>query len=301
MADTASDIPRRINAERILIIGWLRAILLQLAHPLIAAGVAEHSTFRGGTRPALFRLHQTIAAMLAISFGTAGQRQTAIDGIRAIHRRVHGRLPNACGPFAAGTNYSAEDSDLLLWVHATLVESILLAYEQLVAPLAPAERDRYCAESADVAVALGADPDAVPQSWNAMRALLARGYASGDIVVGDQARALAASLVTPFRGWIGRRLLTPILSVVAAGQLPAPIRSQYGFAWSMGRERTFLGMIALFRATRRILPRRFAWWRAARCRAFGGTRRGAGNSFANSSVYIAREGRAKSTSRTAGS
>jgi uncharacterized protein (DUF2236 family) len=97
-----------------------------------------------------------------------------------------------------------------------------------------------------------------------VRALLARGYSSGDIVVGDQARALAASLVTPFGGWIGRRLLTPILSVVAAGQLPAPIRAQYGFAWSEGRERIFLGMIALFRATRRILPRQFAWWRAAR-------------------------------------
>jgi uncharacterized protein (DUF2236 family) len=266
MADTTTDITCRINAERVLIVAWLRAILLQLAHPLIAAGVAEHSTFRGSMSAALFRLHQTIGAMLAISFGTADQRQTAIDGIRAIHRRVHGRLPNACGPFAAGTNYSAEDADLLLWVHATLIESILLAYEQLVAPLAPADRDRYCADSADVAVALGADADAVPQTWNAVRMLLARGYASGDIVVGDQARALAASLVTPFGGWTGRRVLTPILSIVAAGQLPAPIRTQYGFAWSRGRERIFLGMIALFRVTRRILPRQLSWWKAARSR-----------------------------------
>jgi uncharacterized protein (DUF2236 family) len=266
MADTAADTSCRINAERVLVIAWLRAILLQLAHPLIAAGVAEHSTFRGGTRAALFRLHQTIGAMLAISFGTVGERQSAIDGILAIHRRVHGTVPSAGGPFAAGTSYSAEDPGLLLWVHATLVESILLGFEQVVAPLTPAERDRYCAESADVAVALGADADAVPRSWNAMRALVARGYASGDIVVGDQARALAASLVTPFGGWIGRHLVTPILSVLAAGQLPTAVRLQYAFAWSPRRERIFLGLIALFRATRRILPRQVAWWRAARSR-----------------------------------
>jgi len=261
---TAADITRRINAERVLILAWLRAILLQLAHPLIAAGVAEHSTFRGNTQGALFRLHQTIGAMLAISFGTADQRQTAIDGIRAIHRRVHGRLPHACGRFAAGTNYSAEDPELLLWVHATLIESTLLAYEQLVAPLTDAERDRYCIESADVAVALGAAVDAVPRSWNAMRALVTRGYTSGDIVVGHQARTLASSLVTPFEGRIGRSVVTPILSLLAAGQLPAAIRSQYGFAWGPGRERAFLRTIALFRVGRRTLPRQIAWWKAAR-------------------------------------
>jgi len=264
MPETVPDVSCRINAERVLVIAWLRAILLQLAHPLIAAAVAEHSTFRGSTSAAFFRLHQTVGAMLAISFGTARERQSAIDGILAIHRRVHGTLPSACGPFAAGTNYSAEDPDLLLWVHATLVESILLAYERFVAPLTAAERDRYCAESADVAVALGAHTDAVPRSWDALRAVLERGYASGEVVVGDQARALAASLLTPFSGWIGRQVVTPVATLVAAGQLPADIRLRYGFAWNRTRSRRFLGLIALFRAIRRILPRRLAWWKAAR-------------------------------------
>jgi uncharacterized protein (DUF2236 family) len=264
MADAASDTSRRINAERILIIAWLRAILLQLAHPLIAAGVAEHSTFRGSARAAIVRLHQTIGAMLKISFGTTSERQSAIDGIATIHRRVHGTLPSACGPFAAGTRYSAEDPELLLWVHATLVESILLAYEQFVAPLTSAERDDYCAESADVAIALGAHAETVPRSWDGLRALVERGYASGGVVVCDQARVLAASLVTPFAGRIGRHSVTPLISLLAAGQLPAAVRSQYGFAWSEARERRFLRLIALLRAIRRMLPRRLAWWKAAR-------------------------------------
>jgi uncharacterized protein (DUF2236 family) len=65
-----SAITHRINAERLLLLAWTRAILLQLAHPLIAAAVTDHSTFRGSTGAALSRLHHTVHAMLAISFGT---------------------------------------------------------------------------------------------------------------------------------------------------------------------------------------------------------------------------------------
>jgi uncharacterized protein (DUF2236 family) len=266
MVDTASDISRRINAERVLIIAWLRAILLQLAHPLIAAGVAEYSTFRGSTKAAVFRLHQTINAMLAISFGGDPERTAALDGIRAIHRRVHGTLPIACGPFAAGTRYSAEDPELLLWVHVTLVESVLLGYQQLVGPLTAAERDQYCAESAEVAVALGARTEAVPRAWDALRGTVERGCASETIVVSEQARTLAAALLTPFGGWFGRSAISPILSLLAAGQLPSTVRSQYGFAWNSTRGWRFMRVMALLRAIRRRTPRPIAWWPAARGR-----------------------------------
>src|SRR5437868_6215290 len=149
-----SAVSRRINAERLVILGWVRAILLQLAHPLIAAGVAEHSTFRAGTPAALGRLHQTIGAMLALTFGDEPARETALEAIRSIHRRVHGALRTACGPFPAGTPYSAEDPALLLWVHATLIDSIVRVYDRLVMPLTDADRDAYCADAVDVAVAL---------------------------------------------------------------------------------------------------------------------------------------------------
>src|SRR5688500_9884495 len=100
-------ISHRINAERIVLPGWSRAILLQLAHPLVAAGVAEHSTFRGGPLTAAVRLHHTVRAMLALTFGDEATREAALEGIRAIHRRVHGRLPVAAGRFPEGTPYSA--------------------------------------------------------------------------------------------------------------------------------------------------------------------------------------------------
>ena len=149
-------VSRRINAERLVMFGWSRAILLQLAHPLVAAGVTEHSSFRGGGISAILRLHHTIRVMLALVFGDESARRAALDGIRTIHRRVNGRLPAAAGIFPARTPYSAEDPDLVLWVHATLLESIPMVYELLVQPLSDTERDAYCAEGAAIAIELGA-------------------------------------------------------------------------------------------------------------------------------------------------
>jgi uncharacterized protein (DUF2236 family) len=260
----AAAISRRINGERLLLVAWLRALLLQLAHPLIAAGVAEHSTFRGSAAAGFARLHQTIGAMLAITFGGPIERERTLEGIRAIHRRVNGTLAAPCGVFAAGTAYSAEDSTLLVWVHATLVESILLAYEQLVRPLTPADRDRYCADSADVAVELGARADAVPRSWAALRAYLDEGYASGRVAVGPQAVTLAAALLSPFESRLGNRLVSPVASLLAAGQVPPLVRAQYGFTWDCRRARRYGRMMTVLRLARRFTPSRLALWKIAR-------------------------------------
>ncbi len=103
--------------------------------------------------------------MLALSFGTDAEREHALHGIRTIHTRVNGHLPEAVGVFPAGAAYSAEDPALVLWVHLTLLESIPLAYERFVGTVSAEERDSYCAESAWVATALGARPADVPVTW----------------------------------------------------------------------------------------------------------------------------------------
>ena len=190
-------------------LGWVRAILLQLAHPLIATGVAEHSTFRGSTSAAFSRLHHTVGSMLAISFGDDREREAALDAIRAIHRRVHGTLLSRCGPFPAGTCYSAEDPSLLLWVHATLIDSILRVYDQLVRPLTDSERDVYCAEAADVAVALGAQDKDMPRSWRSLHAYLDAQYVSGVIRPCTQARHLECGELE-----VGEWIILHILSCI---------------------------------------------------------------------------------------
>ena len=244
----------RINGERLAVLGWSRAILLQLAHPLVAAGVFDHSGFRASPMAAVGRLYHTTQAMLAITFGDEQRHRAAIEGIRRIHTRVHGTLPAAVGPFPAETPYSAEDPSLLLWVHATLIESLVLAYEQLVTPLTPHERDQYTWVSAPLAIDLGAHDVEVPRSWQELQVYLQRMEESGTIVVGSQARQLADSLLrtsiptvaAPMR-WVS--------GLITAAMLPSRIRQEYGLPWDDSRRRRFERLAVATRALRRVTPR----------------------------------------------
>jgi uncharacterized protein (DUF2236 family) len=266
-----SPISRRINAERIVLLGWGRAILLQLAHPLIAAGVHDHSGFRSTTWAAVTRLYHTVHAMLALTFGTDEEREQALGGIRQIHQRVHGQLKSAAGRFAAGTPYSAEDPDLVLWVHASLLESVPMAYEQFVGPLTLAERDAYCVEAAPIAVSLLARSHEVPRTWAETRAYLDRTYASGDLVVSEQARELARAVLSPAgAAWIASPA-TWMNRIVTLGMLPPEIRSQYALGWTRGNQRTFNLLIPTLRTMRSLTPRSIATWPESRVVATPGT------------------------------
>ena len=256
-------VSRRVNAERIVVLSWSRAILLQLAHPLVAAGVAEHSSFRHGRLTAAKRLHQTIRAMLALTFGDDRARTRALEGIRGIHRRVHGRLRAAVGIFPAGTQYTAEDPELVLWVHATLLESIPLMYGLVVRPLTTDERDTYCREAAAIAVDLGARPDDVPRSWSALEQYLERMYAAGTIRVGREAQELAAAvLAPPFASALP--LLGGMNRLLTAGLLPEAVRREYGFAWREVDDRRLQRLLRTLATLRRATPRLIALWPEAR-------------------------------------
>lgn len=253
----------RINGERLAILGWSRAILMQLAHPLIAAGVFDHSGFRASPIAAVSRLYHTTQAMLAITFGDAQRQGAAIDGIRRIHTRVNGTLPTPVGPFPAGTPYSAEDPSLLLWVHATLLESMVLIYEQLVGPLSAADRDRYCAESVPPSVALGMREAEAPRTWHELETYLQRMENSGTIVVGPQARQLAdAILRTSIPAVLAPARAIP--GLITAALLPPRIRQEYGLPWSEDRQRRFDRLASLTRRMRRVTPRALALFADAR-------------------------------------
>jgi len=253
----------RVNAERLMLLAWARAILLQLAHPLIAAGVAEHSTFRGGVLAAALRLHHTVRAMLSLTFGDAPAREQTLDTIRAIHRRVNGRLPHTVGSFASGTAYSAEDPALLLWVHATLLDSVLLVYDRVVSPLSTAERDAYCEEAAATAIALGAREADVPRTWATLRRYVDTMLASGTLAVGAQARELADAVLAP----AGARAVWPAARVnrlITIGLLPATVREQYGFRWRRRAERCLDAVLRVMRTLRRGAPQWLIYWPEAR-------------------------------------
>jgi uncharacterized protein (DUF2236 family) len=241
----------KLHREVALLAGWGRAILMQLAHPLVAQGVADHSRFateRGGH---IRRLRRTLDAMLALTFGSAEEAARTAEGINRIHDRVHGATAARHGPFPAGTRYTAHDPALLGWVHATLLDSFLLTYEVFVAPLTEHERNRYCAEATRIEPLLGIPPGSLPRSHGQLLRYLEAMLAGGQIAVGDIARALGREVVYPALGWP----LEPFLAVArlpAVGLLPPFIREAYGFPWSPRRARA----LRLLAATSRlVLPR----------------------------------------------
>ena len=254
-------IVRKINREAVVLLGWGRAILLQLAHPLVAAGVAEYSDFDKSAGGYVRRVRRTVGGMLSITFGTREEAQRVIDRINTIHDRVHGTLSEAAGPFPAGTPYSARDPRLLLWVHATLVESMVLTYEHLVGPLRRDERDRFCVEAAETAVALGVPDEDVPKRYDDLIRYMSRVYASGDVVVAATARRLASALLSPPLGPAAP--LGRITRLVTVGLLPEDIRQAYGFLWDDRRERRFRAVMRVVRRARWILPPMLREWRVS--------------------------------------
>ena len=250
-------VARKINREIVVVVGWGRAILLQLAHPLIAAAISDGSSFHSGAGSYVRRAHQTISAMLNLTFGAPADAQRIVDKINGIHDHVHGRLGTATGIFPAGTPYSARDGQLLSWVHATLVESLVLTYEQLVAPLTREEKDQYASDSAWLARELGA-----PSDGTAVTAFMQEMRSRGEICVGEDARRMASALLAP-----GIALAAPVFWVsglITIGMLPDDLRRAYGFAWDERRAKRFQRVTALVRGTRRLLPSICREWPAAR-------------------------------------
>jgi uncharacterized protein (DUF2236 family) len=255
-------VSRKINRETFVLLGWGRAILLQLAHPLVAAGVADHSPFQRHPGEYFGRARRTVGAMLAMTFGTDEQASAAAARINAIHARINGTLRQPAAIFPAGTPYSARDPQLLCWVHATLLDSMLLAYRQFVGPLSREEEDRYCAEAAQSAPLLGIQESLVPTDARELEGYLQRMLASGQIDVTEAARSLSQGLLSPPLGPAGP--LFRLARLTTVGLLPAVIREGYGFEWDERRERSFNRCVTWLRRARSVLPPIIREWPAAR-------------------------------------
>jgi uncharacterized protein (DUF2236 family) len=252
-----------IAGERLAVLAWPRAVLLQMAHPLVAAGVAQHSGFRASTFAPFSRLHATIGAMRQLTFGGDDAAAAVVQRIRGIHDRVNGTVREGAGIHPSGTRYSAHDPALLLWVHATLVDSHVRILEPILRPFTADERDRYCREAAPFAEVLGATAADVPRTWPHLQDYLAAQIASGCVSVGADARTLAPAILRPPVG----RFVWPLRSVgelVTVGSLPAAFGDGYGLAWNATRERRYQRAFATLRALRAATPDVFARWPEAR-------------------------------------
>jgi uncharacterized protein (DUF2236 family) len=152
---------RRVHGDASMFVGGVRALLLQSLHPLAMAGVAAHSGYKGDPWG---RLARTSHFLAVTTFGPAEDAEAMVRRIRAVHERVRGTAPD-------GRPYAASDPHLLRWVHIAEIDSFLRSHQRFGQwPLDAAGRDRYVAETARVASALGVlDP---PRSEGELRAQL---------------------------------------------------------------------------------------------------------------------------------
>ena len=229
---------RRVGRESVLMLGGPRALLMQAAHPLVAAGIVDHSSYRDDPWR---RLARTMAALYTIVFGTRAQAERVGELTRAAHRRVRGERD--------GVPYDAADPELMLWVHSTLVDTGLAMYETYVGPVEPAVAEEFYAQMRVVGTVFGVPADVHPPTLADFRAYQRR-MLETEVRVGPDARAVAATVLHPP---VPPPLRPPLraLALQSAGTLPRELREQYGLRWG-AVERAAL--YASSRSARRLVP-----------------------------------------------
>lgn len=240
----------RVNREAVLLLGGGRALLLQVAHPLVAAGVAAHSEFR---RAPLQRLWRTLDLMLTITFADATHAIAAVRRIERVHARVRGRLAADVGPFRRGTPYDASDPALLLWVHATLVDTALLVYERFVGPLPRSARARYYEESKIAARIFGIPDELIPSSLTDFHSYMKRMISSDVLAVGNASREIAASILHPPVA-LPLQPAFRIANLFTVGLLPSPLRERYRLTWGRTSEAALQMAAKTARSLMPLLP-----------------------------------------------
>jgi uncharacterized protein (DUF2236 family) len=234
-----------VDREMVLLAGGGRALLMQLAHPKVAAGVAQHSHF---DEDPLGRLYRTMRAMWSIGFDEKQRAAAALERVKNVHRRVQGTIPPS-EPLSAGTPYDALDLELLFWVHATLIDTAIVVYDALVMPLSPDEKSHYYNDSKKLAHLFDIPEKLVPASLEDFNKYMERMLTAGDVEVGPTARTLAEAILYPRPLML--RPAGPLFRLITAGLLPEPLRQGYGLGWNKGREKKFS---LTKKGFRRLLP-----------------------------------------------
>ena len=214
----------RIDREAVIFLGAGRALLLQLAHPWVAAAIVEHS--RTFSDP-IGRFHRTFDVVFTMVFGSLDKSIAAARRLHQRHAAIVGHLPEAIGPFERGSSYRANEVAALRWVHATLVETALIVHDMILPPFSVEERERYWAECRLYGALFGLASDDLPVDWESFAAYSTAMMQSDILSVSTAAREVAGQIFAGGRPWLRPPRWYWALS---AQLLPDRLRTGFGFA-----------------------------------------------------------------------
>jgi len=240
----ASDsVARRVNRESFLLLGGTAALLMQVAHPLVAAGVDQHSDFR---RSPVRRLVRTVDTTLAIVYGERATAESALKRIGRSHAPVRGNASD-------GRAYRARDPQLMLWVQTTLVLTSVRWYEAVMGRLSRAERDAYWAEGRFFAGELGVPEHLFPATYADLERYEAEMLRTA-VIPDATAAVVAGDVIRPY-GWVPEILYWPT-DALSAALLPPALREAFGLRFGVPQRLFFHAVIVAVRALRVLLPER---------------------------------------------
>lgn len=207
----------RVNRENTLFLVGVSSILLQVGHPMVSAAGVEHSNF---DEDLVGRFERTFDIVDTIVFGDVETAVEAAIIVRRMHEAVMGELPHDAGRFETGEDYYANRPDLLLWVHATLIDQSLVGYETYVGDLTEQERERYYEQSQIFGQLMGVPANAYPET-------LAEFYdyyeqaVEDNIAIGEAGNDVVGTLFDQLGP------LAPVARLLGAGTMPEGARAEF--------------------------------------------------------------------------
>ena len=244
----------RVNREQVLFLAGTRAALLQEAHPFVAHGVDQHSLSK--TDP-IGRFERTFKHVHAMLFGDLESALTSARRVHAFHQKVRGTISETSGIHARGSAYQANDEHALLWVHATLWESSVVAYELFLRPLTSDEKERYYQETKLFAYLFGIPDDLLPRTWPEFLAYNAQMWRSDELAVEATAREMGAFILSPANPL--QRQLSGWNRTMTAGLLPPRFREAYRLPFGPREKAVYEASIAAIRRAWRWVPRQYRY------------------------------------------
>ena len=239
----------QLYREPFVVLGGVRALLLQVAHPAVAQGVAQYSSFQSDP---FGRGYRTFAAMASIYFGNQQQADQTARRLQMMHSGIKGQYPQipATSRPASETPFVATDPELLLWVLATLTDTTLRVCEWLPVRHLPAGwREQFYEESKTTARLMGIPASAYPVDLQAFQEYF-NGMLNGDLLGSTPAcRTMAQAIVRHPKApgkWA---------DFLAAGWMPAPLCERLGIVTAPDSARRLEKLLRRARFMYALLPR----------------------------------------------